>query len=1043
MTQVPLMRSLKSITLCTTAIATLGFAAHASAQDAPAAEEVVVTGSRIIKDGFAQPTPVTVVSMEQMQQTAPNSLSDAINQLPQFKASFVSASTGFRNGAGSGGNFVNLRGLSPKRTLVLLDGKRVVQSQANSSVAGAVDLNTLPQNLVKRVDVVTGGASAAYGADALSGVVNFVLDSKFNGIKGEVRYGQSQQGDNQTYDASVAIGHSFLDGRAHVLASVEYYRTLGIKDFTERSWADNSTGALTTTNPLPQTSTSTPTRIVTSNIRPSNLTSGGLITGGATALRDLYFVGVGPAAAAVPYPIGTFRTATTMVGGGVEQDYGRYYSSLPPNQRNNVFLRGSYDLNSNWTVYGEGLWGYSKSNYRGTLASTATTGAFTLFSDNPYLPASVRTAMSGPGATSVALYNPATGTFTGPSVNTITVGRLDLDLGFKREYSDFSTLRGVFGIDGKFNAVGTDWTVNAYYTHGEALHKTASSRNPIMANLFRAVDVVSSPGGAGLPTAGTPICRSTTYQPGNGCVPLNIVGTSAASAAAVDYILGGTVNGTTYLRQTLKQDVADASIHGEPFSTWAGPVSVGAGASYRKESVVGVADPISESYLGSTPGTTTYKPGLTPVLDYNLPAALRGTRQGFEAGNQGGFAGQYNVKEVFGETLIPLLRDGPFGKSFDLNGAIRYADYSTSGGVLNWKVGLTYRPIEDLRIRTTRSRDVRAANLADLYGGVTQNNPAVSDPFRRGTTGSAENNPNAVTAAQGNPNLQPEIGDTFTLGAVYSPSFTPWLQGLSLSVDYYSIIITNAIASPGAATILNQCLQGNTAFCGLVTRNLDPASFGAGNTIGPITRLENSPQNIGTTKNSGVDFEASYRLPLSRFAEGRDDTLNFRLLASYLGKNSTVVVGGASVTNSIGVVGGGIVGGTGGNADWTGSLNVNYQRGPLTINWQERFINKGRINANVDELGAPYPSNLLINPNTTGSGQVPNTIPAYFYADLSATYKFGKNQQFEGFLTINNLFDKDPPSALGSYFFYGVIPTNYTLYDTIGRNYTAGVRFKF
>ena len=1023
--------SFKSCALGGAALAALAAASSAQAQAADAAaDEVVVTGSRIIKDGFAQPTPVTVVTMEQMQATAPNSLSDAINQLPQFKSSFISASTGFRNGAGDGGNFVNLRGLSPKRTLVLLDGKRVVQSQANSSVAGAVDLNVLPQSLVKRVDVVTGGASAAYGADALSGVVHFILDTKFTGLKREVRYGVSTYGDDQTYDVSLAYGHAFAGGRGHVIGSFEHYKTFGIKDFTDRRWADNSSATFTTTTALPQTSTSNPTRIIASNIRASNMTSGGLITAGATALRDFAFTGTN--ATLTAFPVGAMRNATTMIGGGLDPDYGRYFSSLPPASRNDAFLRASYDLTPDWNLYAEALYGNAQNRYRGTLSSGANTQAFTIFADNVYLPAAARALIGGPGATTTALYNPATGAFNGPVTPIITVNRIDTDWGFKTETSFFSTMRGVLGLDGKIGG----WSVNAYYTHGEATHKIGGRGYANVNRLFAAVDAVASPGTAGLPAAGTPMCRSTITNTANGCIPLNVIGQNVANPAALAWIIGSAPT----LKQKLKQDVADFTVHGEPFSSWAGPVSVGAGATYRKETVFGTADAISESYNPAIVGTSAYTAGLTPALSINgFPSTLRGARGGWETGNPGGMKGQYSVKEVYAETLIPLLKDSPFARSLDLNGAIRYARYSTSGGVLNWKVGLSYRPIEDLRIRTTRSRDVRAANLADLYGGITAAHPAISDPFRLGTTGSPESNANAITSSRGNPTLSPEFGDTFTLGAVYQPS---WLQGFSVSADYYSIIITNAIASAGAATILNQCQQGNKAFCTLVARNIDPTSFGAGNTIGPITVLENSPQNIGTTKNAGFDVEASYRLPLSRFAEDRDDILTLRVLASYTGKNAATVVGTTSVTNSVGIVGGGIVGGTGGNTNWQGSLNINYQNGPLTVNWQTRFINKGRLVATADEAGNPYPANLLVNPNTNGNGQVPNSVPAYFYNDLTLNYKFGRDRRFEGFLTINNLLDKDPP-RIGTFFFYGVEPTNYSLYDSIGRNFTAGLRFKF
>jgi outer membrane receptor protein involved in Fe transport len=260
-------------------------------------------------------------------------------------------------------------------------------------------------------------------------------------------------------------------------------------------------------------------------------------------------------------------------------------------------------------------------------------------------------------------------------------------------------------------------------------------------------------------------------------------------------------------------------------------------------------------------------------------------------------------------------------------------------------------------------------------------------------------------------------------------------------VDAYRIKITNAIASPGTQTIVNQCFAGNTIFCSLITRDTsNPGIY----TVGPITRIFNTQQNIGTTKQKGVDFEASYRLPLSDLSSGRTDVLNFRLLMSHMSRNSTFVVGGTSTTNLVGINGGGIVGGTGGNVDWQGSFNVNYQTGPLTINVQERFINGGKITATSDRDGNPNPANSPTNPNLTGNGQVPNWVPAYFYTDLSGTFKFGKDRRYEVFMVVANLFNKAPPTQTGSAAFgYGVLPTNYTLYDTLGRNFTGGVRFRF
>ncbi|MEO6103817.1 MAG: TonB-dependent receptor plug domain-containing protein, partial [Pseudoxanthomonas sp.] len=423
--------------------------------------EVVVTGSRVITNGFSAPTPVTVITAEQMQATAPNSISDALNQLPQIKASYSPTSTGFAAtaNAGNGGAYANLRGLNPKRVLVLLDGKRVVQSQANGGIAGAVDLSILPQSLLRNVDVVTGGASAAYGSDALTGVLNFVLDTKLTGFKGEVRGGTSRYGDNQNYDGSLAWGSGFAGGRGHVIVSGEYYHNGGIYDYHERPFAN---GMATISNcALPQTSVACPTRIVAAPVLPSTLSSGGLITGGATALRGQTFYGSG---LVKPFPFGTLRNASSMVGGGIDEEQGQFYNFVPASNRKSGFGRVEYELLPDWTVHGDLLYGKSENRFHGLPSYTGLTGNFTLFADNPYLPTSVVALMSGPGATSARLYNPATGLFNGASVNTISVGRINLDWPQQESYSATSTTRFETGVDGKLG----DWNVSAYYTHGQA-----------------------------------------------------------------------------------------------------------------------------------------------------------------------------------------------------------------------------------------------------------------------------------------------------------------------------------------------------------------------------------------------------------------------------------------------------------------------------------------------------------------------------------------------------------------------------------------------
>ena len=553
------------------------------------------------------------------------------------------------------------------------------------------------------------------------------------------------------------------------------------------------------------------------------------------------------------------------------------------------------------------------------------------------------------------------------------------------------------GIDGRAGP----FNVQAHYVHGVSRQTLVDGHNVIVANMRRAIDAVFAPAGniAGVP-AGTIVCRdllstnAATRESAAGCQPLNVLGINVASGFGLSHILGDNTQ-----VQRIKQDVAEVSLDGELFSTWAGPIAVGAGASYRKESVVATADAI-------------------------------GTARGFEGTNLGGLAGSYNVKEVFGELLIPLAADLPFARSLDLNAAVRYADYSTSGGVTSWKVGVSYQPFDGLRLRAARSRDVRAANLNELFSGAISVRPPILDPFRGN-----ERRTGALTINSGNPNLEAEKGDTFTAGIVVEPRAIP---GLSFSVDYYRINLDNAIGTLGAGQIVAQCFDGNQALCPLITRGAPSGGFA----VGPIISVANQLLNVGSAKIRGLDFELGYSAPLSNVFAGAGGTVSVRVLANHLLKQQTSVVGATSVTEQAGRIGGTVPSGFGGTPEWTGTLNLRYDNERWGLNLQERYLGSGIIDNTVDKDGNPRPANARINANATGNGLVPNTIGSVFYTDLTALFHFGDSREQDFFLTINNLFDRDPP-IIPQLFTTGTIATNAQIYDTIGRTYTAGVRLRF
>jgi outer membrane receptor protein involved in Fe transport len=914
----------------------------ASDESSSANETIVVTGSRLVTDGFESPTPITVVTGEQLRTAAPSSIGDSLNQLPVFRNSNTPQGTGVGTTGNVGQSFLNLRALGAQRTLILLDGRRVVPSTS----AGATDISILPDVLVSRVDVVTGGASAAYGSDAVAGVVNFVLDTKFQGVKANIQAGVAEEGDNANQRIEVAAGHAFAGGRGHVLASAGYYKNDGMANWTQRDWY-NSCSRIS--NPAIN-----PAFVIRCGVHSAGFTRGGLITGGP--LKGTEF---GPGGVPTTFNYGDLATTLSMVGGSGE-DHGANFPAIPAVERKTGFGRLSYDVTDNVTIFGEILAAEAKARYASTAPWEGQSTGYTMQIDNHFLPQSVRDRMIDAGVTSFPMW------------------RYDYDFGLLIANSRNRTMRYTAGVNVDLGG----WKIDAYYEHGRNKYHQTTQNNPIINRLYNAADVVTGPDGG-------PICRSTLTQPGNGCVPLNLFGFGSPSAEAL-----GWMTGTTVQNQVVTQDVAELSVAGSPFDLWAGPVSVAFGGGYRRESSVQTVDATSTMIREFTGGYLGW------------PSAIDGQLGGWERTNPQPLSGHYNVKEVFGEILIPLLRDSAIGRSAELNAAVRYTDYSTSGGVTTWKVGLTYEPIPDIKLRATQSRDIRAANINELFTGSTQGQGNLTD--HNFPVGDPNNRPVVMVRSFGNPTIRPERADTTTAGIVVQPSFFP---GFSASVDYYNIKIKDAVGTLGGQTTIDQCFAGATALCSLLHR-------GPG---GTLVSVDTPYLNIAARKTNGVDIELSYRTSIGA------DTLSFRGLATYIHK-LTVENPGAPIIDTAGQTGGA------GVPHWTMNGSVNYQTsGGFGVYLQGRYIGPGALDKTLT------PAQLAPEDNHVKSA---------FYADLTLTQKIldrrdGLNAEL--FLTINNLFDKSPPLAPSAFFVFGVSngSTNVNLFDIMGRRYTAGARIRF
>lgn len=910
--------------------------------------DIVVTGTRVVRDGYQAPTPVSVVGEAEIAAKAPNNLADYVNELPA-----LSGSTTPRNNVASvstglvGINALNLRALGANRTLILLDGQRV----AASTLSGLVDVNTLPQALVKRVDIVTGGASAGYGSDAVAGVVNFVLDDGFTGLKGSAQGGVTTYGDDRNYNLSLTAGIKFSEDRGHLLLSGEIAHNDGIKGIGDRDWYNYSklftNPAYVVTNGV---GNGQPQFIVSPNAGFATATPGGIITAGP--LRGTYF---GEGGAPTQFNYGSIVSGNFMVGGDYRYaDFGTSGDLDPRLDRQSAFGRLSYDVTDDTQVYAQ--LSYNRATSRVGALNQFNFGNITIRPDNAFIPASIASRVTG----------------------NLTLGTLNQDLGVVIAHTERSSVRGVIGFKGAFDALGSRWqwdayaqrTVNDLYTDADI---------SITARYQQAIDSVRNSNGA-------IVCRSTLTNPTNGCVPYNVFGTGVNTQAARDYILG-----TSYGKTKLIQTVQAATLRGEPFSTWAGSVSVATGIEHRTESASGSQDPLR---------TAAYAAGTAPP---------------YFAGNFLASRGSYDVTEGFLELVVPLAKDLPFARSLDLNGAVRLTDYSTSGTVTTWKLGVTYQPIEGVTFRGTRSRDIRAPNLAELFQAGQTSTTSVNDP---------SNNLALQTISQvtsGNQALQPEKADSLGVGLVLQPSFLP---GFGASVDYYRISIDDAITTLNAASVVSLCGQGNQIFCTQITRGGAIGSGGAA----AITSVAVLPVNVAKQVSRGIDFEASYRRP---FLSG---TITIRGLATRFLENSS----NDGITPRTDNVGTNSTNGTLRNSlpKWKYLASIGFDRDPIAATFTGRGFSSGVYNTSYIECSTACPTSTLANPTIND-----NRLPGAIYFDANVTLKLP--HKIETYLAVDNIANRDPAQvAYGPTVGAAPISINPLLYDVLGRTFRVGVRFR-
>ena len=955
--------------------------AQTAPQAVPAQSEVVVTGSRIARTGFSTPVPVTVVGADQIGQEAATSIATVVQQLPEFRpvTSPLSVSANNQN---VGAATADLRGLSANRTLVLVDGERFVGSTVangggtSQTSADAVDLSLLPTSIVLRTEIVTGGASASYGSDAVAGVVNVILDNKLTGFKGQAQYSETQYGDSIEYQASAAYGADFMGGKGHFVVSGEYVDNQGVNSRLDngRSWSTQQNLPASVSNPCPIGSpvsktcptggNGLPATVVSTNAENATYAVGGLIASGP--LAGMVF---NTPNAISPFQYGYYLgKGAGMAGGQGPNSFNEYFKFEAPITHYSLYGHGNYDFSDSLTGHVSVTYGDSRSSTPTiqprwiTLSGAAGSSTLYIQPGNAFLPTGV------PGGFYLGLLDDA----YGPAVQS----------------TERSTFRISAGLDGKFNLIGDKpWTWNAYYQYGQANYSLVSTNADNWQNFLNATDAVvvtpANVGSSGL-AVGSVACRTTLTNPANGCVPYNPFGNQVPSAAARAYISGTQWNKT---EQTL--NVVSGQVQGDIFNLPAGPVTLAVGGEYRVDTVSGSEDPIS--------AVSGWQTLVTVIAN-----------------------GSENVKEGFGELAIPVLKDIVLAKNLNLDGAFRYTDYSTSGGITSWKMGAVDDVFDWLRVRGTWSRDIRAPNVWDLFQTDTTHQTVGTDPL----TGQGVIN----QTTGGNANLKPEIGYTFTGGFIVTAPPNTWFRSLRFSVDYFHIKIDDAITAVTVAQTISNCEQKNSAAsCALITRD---ASAGVSPTGIPyISNLLGTEVNIASLTTAGVDVELDYRKPLSDFAPGLPGTLDFHLVGTHTMELTQDVVG--ILTYNAGVSG---------QEPWWG-LNggLTYTNGPLTIGGTGRFISDQIISSTqyAPCQGAAYTAALAV-PGETNTTTL-NCIGSYAVFGLNAAYNIDyRGGRIQLYTTIDNIFDRPPPFDTAG-FASGVGPQ----YDLLGRNFHFGVRVRY
>jgi iron complex outermembrane receptor protein len=742
-----MLKSRTAMLLLGASALTLSLAAPAWSQEA-AVESVTVTGSRVARQGFETPTPTTAISAAQLESKAAITVTDIITEIPS-----LAPNQNNNNSQNVGVSNFNLRNIGASRTLVLIDGLRV----ADTSPTGGFNVNVIPAQLISKIDVVTGGASAAYGSDGITGVVNVGLTPQMTGGKIDLQVTGSNYGDDHATSAALTYGHDFAGDKLHAVFAASYYNQPKIIYQNARPWG--RLGYTEFTNTKAAVAAGGPQFVIAPGGTLTQITYGGVITSGPVGFKYQQFLPGGQVTSFNPGGI-CGGSSYCQNGDGVKTYDTPAGVLLPSAERWNMYGRLSYDLTPTMQIYGSVL--YSNDDEIQTNVPNYNNGDLTIQRDNVYLPAQIRTQMTTLGLTNFQL------------------GRENLEDGSTINNARSIYARYLVGINGQL-PFGSTWTWDAHGMLTQTNYTNSAQNNRIQTNFFNAVDAVANPavGGVAGVAAGAPVCRSTIANPTNGCQPANLFGAGSISQSALNYY-----RGTSVVDAATMQWNAGFNVRGDLFDTWAGPVSFAGGGEYRRDSINQASDPISHTL-------------------------------GWRQASAAPFYGSNQVREGYIETVVPLTPVGtPLIKKLEVDIAARVADYDSSGAAFVWKGGVNWTLNDDIRFRASYSRDFRAPSVNDLYSApLVSNGATVVDRVQGPNFGS---NPTVQTLSGGNPLLKPETANTFTGGVIYSPSFFP---GFTASVDYFNIKMGNALSVFAIQDVVNNCAAGSAVFCAAITRD--------------------------------------------------------------------------------------------------------------------------------------------------------------------------------------------------------------------------------